>query len=65
MHYKLPYTPEIEGLDISISVVPVSGDSGLYVNAKTKPLSLEKYDWKETGPLGKRITVKWEELAQM
>lgn len=62
MYYKLPYTNDIEGLDISVSVVPVSGESSLYINAKTKPLSLDKYDFKESGPLGKRITVKWEEL---
>ena len=62
MYYKLPYTDDIEGLDISVSVVPVSGESGLYINAKTKPLSLDKFDYKENGPLGKRITVKWEEL---
>ena len=61
----MPYTDDIQDLDISVSVMPVSGESGLYVNAKTKPLSLDKYDFKETGPLAKRITIKWEELEQM
>ena len=52
-------------MDVSISLIPVTGNTGLYVNAKTKPLDLEKFDWKETGPLAKRITIKWEELVKM
>ena len=63
--YKLPYLDEIEGLDISICLIPVTNDSGLFVNAKTKPMDIEKSDWKEKGPLAKRITIKWEELVEM
>ncbi len=64
-YFKLIFDPLVEKLDFSISLIPSTGNTGLYVNAKTKPLSLENYDWKETGPLAKRITVKWEELEQM
>ena len=63
--YKLPYLEDIEGLNVSICLIPVTNDSGLFVNAKTKPLDIEKSDWKEKGPLAKRITIKWEELVQM
>ena len=64
-YYKLPYIPEMEKINLSISLIPVSGDSTLYVNARTKPLDVETSDWKERGKLAKRITVKWEELVRM
>ena len=64
-YYNLPYDDSMEELDITIGLIPVTGTSGLYVNAKTLPLDLESFDWKEKGPLAKRITIKWEELVQM
>ena len=63
--YELPYEPSMEEMDVSITVVPVTGTSGLYVNPRTLPLELPKFAWKEIGPLAKRITIKWEELVQM
>ena len=63
--YELPYEESMEEMDVSITLVPVTGTSGLYVNPKTLPLELPKYAWKESGPLAKRITVKWEELIAM
>lgn len=63
--YQLPYEESMEGMDISISVVTVKGNTGLYVNAKSLPTFLAKYDWKEVSPLGKRITISWDELVQM
>ena len=63
--YELPYETSMHGMDISISIIPVTGSTGLYVNPKTLPLDLNKYTWQEKGPLAKRITIKWEELIQM
>lgn len=63
--YYLPYHPEIDGLDISITLTPVIGNSGLYINAQNKPNNLSDYLWKEEGKLAKRITIKSEELKQM
>ena len=54
--------PDIEGMDVSINLIPVTGNTGLYVNPKTKPLKFDSYLFQQTGPLAKRITVKWEEL---
>ena len=64
-YYELVYEPSMESMDISISLIPVVGSSGLYVNAKTLPTALEKYDWQEKGRLAKRITITWEELGTM
>lgn len=36
----------MEGLDISINLIPVTGETGLYINAKTLPSKKEEYDWK-------------------
>lgn len=63
--YELPYEDSMEEMDVTISLIPVTGTTGLYINAKTLPLDLENFDWKEKGPLAKRITIKWEELVQM
>lgn len=63
--YELLYEPIMHGMDISISLIPVTGATELYVNPQTIPLSLDKYTWQEKGNLAKRITVKWEELIQM
>ena len=63
--YELVYEPSMEKMDVSISLIPVTGSSGLFVNAKTLPTKLEKYDWQEKGSLAKRITVRWEELELM
>lgn len=62
-YYKIPYIKEMEGLNVSISLIPVTGDSGLYANPMSKPLSLDQYAWKETGSLAKRITIDWQELV--
>ena len=64
-YYNLPYEDSMEEMDITISLIPVTGTTGLYVNAKTLPLELENFDFKEKGPLAKRITIKWQELVQM
>lgn len=64
-HYKIPYSPSTENLDYTITLIPVTASNNLYINAVTKPLSLEKYDWKEKGSLAKRITIRWEELRDM
>lgn len=63
--YELPYEPEMNGMDVSINLIPVTGSTGLYANPQTIPLDLEKYAWQEKGSLAKRITVKWEELVEM
>lgn len=63
--YELPYSDETEELDVSISLIPVTGTTDLYVNANTLPIGLDAYDFQEKGPLAKRITVKWDELVQM
>lgn len=64
-HYILMYTDLVEGLDFSITLRPSTANTGLYVNAKTKPLTLDSYDFIEKGKLAKRITVKWEYLKEM
>ena len=63
--YKLKYIKAMEDLDISISLIPVTGESELYINARTKPKELSDYYYSETGTLAKRITIKWEDLVQM
>ena len=63
--YELPYSSEMEGLDISVSLIPVTGTTDLYVNANTIPSSLNAYDFHETGHLAKRITIEWKELVEM
>lgn len=63
--YELPYLPEMNGMDVSVSLIPVTGSTGLYINPQTLPMDLEKYTWQEKGSLAKRITVKWDELVQM
>jgi hypothetical protein len=63
--YELPFEEGMNEMDVTISLVPVTGTTGLFVNARTLPTELSKYTWKETGPLAKRITIKWEELVQM
>jgi hypothetical protein len=63
--YELPYSPEMEGLDISVSLIPVTGATDLYVNANTIPTSLTAYDFHETGHLAKRITIQWKQLVEM
>lgn len=51
-------------MNISINLIPVTGETSLYVNARTLPLSLDKYDYKEVGSLAKRVTISWDELIQ-
>ena len=63
--YQLPFDSSMEGLDVSISLIPVIGQTALFVNAQTLPLNVENYAWKEKGHLAKKITIKWEELVQM
>lgn len=53
----------MEGMNISINLIPVTGETSLYINAQTKPLSLNKYDYKEVGSLAKRVTISWDELV--
>jgi len=43
-------------------LIPVNSQVSLYVNAQSKPTSLENYNWKEKGNLAKKITIKWEEI---
>lgn len=52
----------MKGLDISISLFPVTGLTALYANPKSKPLELEKYLYVEKGKLGKRISISWKDL---
>lgn len=61
----MKYVPEIEGLDVSVSLIPVTGNTGLYVNPKTKPLKFENYAFRASGPLAKRLTIRSEELKEM
>jgi hypothetical protein len=42
-YYKLPYMEEVEGLDFSFSLRPSTGETGLYIHPKTKPLNLQDY----------------------
>ena len=63
--YELPFEPLAAGLDYTFTLIPVSGVSGLYINAITLPEGLEKYDWQDVGPLAKRITVRHKELEAM
>lgn len=63
--YLLPYESSMADMDISISLIPVTGTSGLYANAQSLPTALTKYNWIEMGQLAKRITIKWEELKDM
>jgi hypothetical protein len=63
--YELPFEPLAAGLDYTFTLIPVSGISGLYVNAITLPESLDKYDWQDIGPMAKRITVRHKELTRM
>lgn len=65
MFYKIPYIPEMNELDLSISLYPVTGETTLYVNPNTKPLELDKYLYQAKGKLSKRITVSWDELVEM
>ena len=37
---------EIEGMDASINLIPVTGNTGLFVNPKTKPLQFDNYAFK-------------------
>ena len=55
----------MEGYDISISLYPVTGITTLAANLKNKPNEIDKFMFKEKGKLGKRITIKWEELKEM
>jgi hypothetical protein len=63
--YELPHEKIAEGLDITFTLVPVSGVTGLYVNAITLPSTLQQYDWQEVGALTKRITIRSSELKKM
>lgn len=63
--YELPYDESMEGMDISVSLVPVTGAPSLFINARTLQKDLESYDWKEKGGLAKRITIRWAELVAM
>ena len=63
--YELPYESLMEEMDVSITLTHVSGVTGLFVNPLIVPLNLSGYNWKEEGPLAKRITIKWTELQQM
>ena len=63
--YELPYTKEMENLDVSISLIPVTASTDLYINANTLPSNLTAYDFSEKGHLAKRITIEWKELVQM
>lgn len=65
INYILKHTPEVDGLDISISLIPVTSHSALYVNSLSKPSEYSSYDWQEKSPLAKRITIKSEELSLM
>jgi len=42
-YYKIPYTLEIYKLDLSIFLIPVTGESGLYVNPMSLPTDLENF----------------------
>ena len=50
-------------MDISINLIPVVGNTELYVNIKNKPLTLDKYTYKEKGALAKRVTIRWDEMV--
>lgn len=63
VYYKLPYIEDMKELDISISLIPVTGEAELYVNPYTKPLETEKYLYQAKGKLSKRVTVSWEEMV--
>ena len=64
-HYKLKYTEDVQNMDISVSLIPVTGQTGLFINPNTLPQSKDKYIWSKEGALAKRITIKWGELEQM
>ncbi len=64
-YFELPFEEFMSEMDITISLIPVTGNTGLYANVKTLPTDINNFDWKETGPLAKRITIPWQELLQM
>lgn len=65
LYYKLPYSPEREGLDVSVTLIPVNSSVSLYINPQSKPTAIDNYTWIEKGDSAKKITVKWEEIQQM
>ena len=56
--YYLPWNDSVEDLDISFTLVPVVGVTGIYINADYLPEHLNKYSWFDTGKLAKRITIR-------
>ena len=63
--YELPYNEDMNGLDISVSLIPVTGDTDLYINPNNIPKNLNSYAFSEKGHLAKRITIQWKELQEM
>ena len=64
-NYRLKYHKQMENLDISISLIPVNGNTNLYINPKTKKKDIDFYYYKQKGNLSKRITIKNEDLIAM
>ena len=63
--YELPFSEEMTGLDVSVSIIPVTGNTQLYINAKTIPTNEDSYDFKMNGQLAKKMTISWGELTSM
>ena len=63
--YKLPYSPEMENLDLTITVIPVTGSTQLFLNLQTVPTKEDSYDFKVIGQLAKKYTLTYDEIEKM
>lgn len=63
--YELPFKDIVKDLDVTVTLTPVTGKTGLYIHPFTIPLELGQYQWQETGNLAKRITIRNSELQMM
>lgn len=62
--YKLPYHPDMEGLDVSVTLMPVNDHADLYVNVGPRPISLSKYAFSNKSKLGKKVTIPWSYIEE-
>ena len=62
--YELPYHDDMEGLDVSVTLMPVNDNASLHVNVGPRPMSLDKYSFESSGKLAKKITVPWSFIEE-
>ena len=63
--YKLPFSKEMEGLDLTFTVIPVTGSTQLFLNLQTVPTREDSYDFKVLGQLAKKYTLTYDEIEKM